>query len=202
MLLLHLALVADLSHSFIEQRHSYSRLLVTRDLFEALISEFKVFPRFREFVLLFGAKHGESEIGPPQLRFRRIVDSAGGAGHQDYAGFGTDSHSSLRLDPLTYLEIAYGLRYAELNNRTSTEPWSIRQTAIYHRFRANEMASTWVMVSASRRAERCIDRYVKGCVDLAPLNPFEIHLILLDTVLANWRPYLISLTDRIRQLVC
>lgn len=166
------------------------------------MSEFKVLPRFREFVLLFGAKHGESEIGPPQLRCRRVVASADRAGHQEYAGFGTHSHSGLQLDALTTLEIAYGLRYAELNSRQSTEPWSIRQTAIYHRFRANSMASTWVLISASQRAEQCIDRYVKSCVDLSPLNPFEIHLILLDTIIANWRPYIVSLTDRIRQQVC
>lgn len=58
------------------------------------------------------------------------------------------------------------------------------------------------MISASQRAEQCIDRYVRSCVDLSPLNPFEIHLILLDTMIANWRPYIVSLTDRIRQQVC
>ena len=59
--------------SFIRQRNSYSRLSITRGLFEDLLHRFEIFPRFREFVLLFGAKHGENEIGPPHMRFRRLV---------------------------------------------------------------------------------------------------------------------------------
>lgn len=187
--------------SFIEQRHTYSRLLINRELFETLMSEFNILPRFREFLLLFGAKHGESEIGPPQLRSRRIIDTAENTMKKAYGGFGILCFSSLQGCGLTRAELAYGLRYVELNNRNPAEPWSIRQTAIYHKFRAISKASTWVMVSASKRAEQCIDRYVKSCVDLSPLNPFEIHLIVLDTTLATWRPYIVSLTEKIRQQV-
>ena len=54
------------------------------------MSEFVVLPRFREFVLLFGAKHGENEIGPPQLRFRRLLgcSGSGDVSRPTYAGFG------------------------------------------------------------------------------------------------------------------
>ena len=86
--------IADpLCGSFIQQRHSYSRLLISRDLFETLMSEFVILPRFREFVLLFGAKHGENEIGPPQLRSRWLVEGGNDAGYQDPAGFGIGSHA-------------------------------------------------------------------------------------------------------------
>ena len=74
--------------SFIQQKHSYSRLLITRELFEALMSEFVIFPRFREFVLLFGAKQSENEVGHPQLRCRRLTEGNTIAGHQGYGGFG------------------------------------------------------------------------------------------------------------------
>lgn len=62
-----------LTFSFIRQRNSYSRLSITRELFDGLMLHFDIFPRFREFVLLFGAKHGENEIGPPHMRFRMLV---------------------------------------------------------------------------------------------------------------------------------
>lgn len=81
-----------ISFSFIQQRHSYSRLLINRDLFETLMSEFVILPRFKEFVLLFGAKHGENEVGPPQLRFRRLVKGGHSDSHQKYFGFGINSH--------------------------------------------------------------------------------------------------------------
>lgn len=52
------------------------------------MSQFVIFPRFKEFVLLFGAKHSENDIGPPQLRFRRIPACKEKSGCQLSAGFG------------------------------------------------------------------------------------------------------------------
>ncbi len=63
-------------------------------MFEALMSEFEIFPRFREFVLLFGLRLDENEIGPPRMRFRRRTTSGpppAGVTHRQYAGFGSDS---------------------------------------------------------------------------------------------------------------
>ena len=186
--------------SFIRQRHSYSRLLVTRELFEKMMSTFHVLPRFREFVLLFGAKHGENEIGPPQLRFRRLA-AAANEKQTDYLGFGMASARIALSKTDQYSDCAYGLRYVELKQRKSDDPWSVRQTAIYHKYRSKRKASTWIMISASPKTELCLDRYVRSCTDLAGLNPFEIHLIVLDTALANWRPYIVDLTERITEQV-
>ena len=170
------------------------------------MSQFVIFPRFKEFVLLFGAKHGENDIGPPQLRFRKLPAYQEKTGHQLSAGFGivfpSLFFSSIASSRLTNLELAYGLRYAELNNRRAQDPWSIRQTVVYHKYKTNDRSSTWVMIAASRRTETSLDRYIKSCEDIAQLNPFEIHLILLDTALANWRPYIVDLTERITQQVC
>lgn len=58
------------------------------------------------------------------------------------------------------------------------------------------------MVAASKRTETSLDRYIKSCEDITQLNPFEIHLIVLDTALANWRPYIVGLTEKITQQVC
>lgn len=102
---------------------------------------------------------------------------------------------------LTHPELAYGLRYAELNNRSIHDPWSIRQTAVYHKFKANDQSSSWVMIAASKNTEISLDRYIKSSENIAQLNPFEIHLIVLDTALANWRSYIVGLTERITQQV-
>lgn len=100
-------------------------------------------------------------------------------------------------------EIAYGLKYVELNNRSARKPWSTRQSAIYHRYAYGQEAntSTWVLVASSRRTKRSVGKYVRGSSDLTALNPFEIHLIILDTSLANWRPYIIYLTEQITEQV-
>lgn len=40
---------------------------------------------------------------------------------------------------------------------------------------------------------------MKSSSDLAALNPFEKHLILLDALLANWRPYIVYLRKQITE---
>lgn len=101
------------------------------------------------------------------------------------------------------LECAYAVKYAELNHRNEQRPWSIRQTAVYHRciHRGSTNASTWVMIAASRRTRRSLRRYTESSPDLAALNPFETHLILLDSLLSNWRPYIAHLTKQITDQV-
>lgn len=102
---------------------------------------------------------------------------------------------------LKKLECAYGLRYVELNNRDERIPWSVRQTAIYHKFKVDKGCSTWVVISASRTAELSLDRYLRSHQVLTALSPFEIHLILLDAALANWRPYILYLTEQVMNQV-
>ncbi|KAL9587546.1 MAG: hypothetical protein Q9203_003458 [Teloschistes exilis] len=45
-----------------------------------------IFPRFKDFVLLFGARHGEHEIGLPQLRSRRLFSNPSGPMQQLSSG--------------------------------------------------------------------------------------------------------------------
>ncbi len=183
------------------QRHSYSRLLITRDLFETLMSTLKVLPRFREFVLLFGAKQDESEMAPPSLRYRTLTLHNTKRRLRCHTGFGKKYCSIVCQSLLIEAECAYGLRYAELNHRDVKRPWSIRQTAVYHQYITDDKSSTWIMISLSQKTQLRIDRYIKSSPNAADLSPFELHLIILDSALANWRPFIISLTESITQQV-
>ena len=100
-----------------------------------------------------------------------------------------------------HTECAYGLRYAELTKRDGSNPWSIRQTAICHKYTAVDESSIWTMIAASETTRSSLDLYVRSCTDLASLNPFEIHVLVLDSALANWRLYIIALTERITHQV-
>jgi hypothetical protein len=93
-----------------------------------------------------------------------------------------------------FRECAYVLRYLELNHRGNEDlPWSLRQTAFYHRFDKSSSTSSWVYVALSLRAQARLDAYLKATGNVAVFNPFELHLLLLDTAMANWRPYLVHL---------
>lgn len=75
-------------NSLIEPRNSYSGLPLTRELFDTLMASFDVFPRFKEFVILFGRRYTEREIAPPELRFKRLLLKRVGKKTPGYAGFG------------------------------------------------------------------------------------------------------------------
>ena len=79
----------------------------------------------------------------------------------------------------------------------------MRQTAVYHKHAYGQDVNTptWVLVAASKRTKQSVQKYVEGSSNLTALNPFEIHLIILDTSLANWRPYIIYLTEQITEQV-
>jgi hypothetical protein len=69
---------------YLRQRHSNSRLQITKELFEQLLRACHVFPRFNEYIIGFGLKNSDSEVGPPPLKFRPLCTS-----HNDhYHGFG------------------------------------------------------------------------------------------------------------------
>jgi hypothetical protein len=153
-----------------------------------------------EFVLLFGARSIEYEITPPPLHFRQIEDDCGKFAQKNCAGFGKKHHSQL-VSVLTFVECAYGLRYVELNHRQTNEPWSIRQTVVYHKFLTGTRLSSWLMIAPSESTQLQWDRYLKSLRDVFKTNPFEFHIILLDAALSNWRPYIIFLTQSITREV-
>ncbi|OLE52323.1 MAG: hypothetical protein AUG51_18615 [Acidobacteria bacterium 13_1_20CM_3_53_8] len=155
------------------------------------MDEGRIFPQFKDFVLCFGAKLGDNEVGPPQLRFRCLSASV----DETFPDYGTYLCCILRLKhfKLISTECAYVLRFVELNNRNEKAPWSIRQTALYQRYTSRSRTSTMVFVALSNKAEERLQYFIREAGGLAGLNPFEVHLLILDTVMANWRPYMMYL---------
>jgi Mg2+ and Co2+ transporter CorA len=177
----YVATVPDFQAFFIRQYHSYSPLKITHDLFEALMLEACVSPQFKEYVLYMGEREREVEIAPPRLRWRAIP-----------------SHNPASL---TSYQCMYGLRFVELNGRGNlknpTSQWSLRQSAVYCNFQSTQASSTWIFVTLPKLAEGRLEDYLRTCSRTSTPNSFDIHLLLLDTVTANWRPYLVDLSAEI-----
>ncbi|KAF2656766.1 hypothetical protein K491DRAFT_357870 [Lophiostoma macrostomum CBS 122681] len=171
---------SDFRVFYLRQIHSYSRVQITKQLFEQLLEGCHVFPKFNEYLIGFGNKTSEAEVGPPPLKFRPLCDS-----HSNrYNGF----------------ECSYILRYVEFTNRGGGKsPWSLRQFAVYHRYKTNiaNPCSTWILVGASQRTELELDRYTRSIETLLGSNPFELHVIFLDTAIDSWREYLGHLTQQV-----
>ncbi|KAL3421149.1 hypothetical protein PVAG01_07594 [Phlyctema vagabunda] len=58
---------------------------------------------------------------------------------------------------------------------------------------------TWIFISPSSKMERKVNKFIEHIsaseID-GQINPLELHLVLIQAVLANWRWYIKSLVDR------
>jgi hypothetical protein len=75
-----------------------------------------------------------------------------------------------------------------------TEPWSVRQMAVYHQI--TDERDDWILISASKAAENQVDDFLKMKIRYKQLDYFQLHLALVRQSLANWRYYLEHLTER------
>lgn len=99
----------------------------------------------------------------------------------------------------TSTECAYGIRYVELNGfAPPRESWSVRQTAIYQKYKDGKQ--TWILISPSKDLQAKVETYMETLSDprsgSQAENPFELHSILIACALNKWRWYIESLVKR------
>lgn len=169
---------------FIRQHNSYSPLSVTHTQFESLLKLKHVSPRFKDYLIYMGERDREMEIAPPRLRCRPI----------------SLRDPSQRADTV---ECMYGLRYVELNGRGDinqpTTRWSLRQSAVRCSYCVEDKSTAWIFIAISRPAEQRLDEYLSERPEQSTRRQCEINLLLFDTAIGNWRPYLIDLATEIDQ---
>lgn len=97
------------------------------------------------------------------------------------------------------------LRYAEENNRKGSEPWSIRQCALYHQLRLSNHRSIYILISPYQRteAEEMLVRWMQG---LSTTDKYEHQLMrpaamLLDSHVSRWRQYMKHYEREITKMV-
>ncbi|KAF2833642.1 hypothetical protein CC86DRAFT_400258 [Ophiobolus disseminans] len=96
------------TNSYLLQRNSYSRLKITKPMFQILVEECAIFAKFGEYVIDFRWRIKDYEISPPPIRFMLYRN--------------------------TGYECSYGVRYVEFTNRVNKPPWSLRQFCVYHKY--------------------------------------------------------------------
>lgn len=175
----YIATTSGFQAFYIRQFNSYSPLSITSELFEILVSEKLVSPQFKDFILYMGERDREIEIAPPRLRWRPV------------------SNPHAPKQQTNTCECMFGLRFVELNGRGNTRNptsrWSLRQSAVYSTFQRGGADSTWIFVTISKIAQQRIEEYLGACLQESCPDPFEIYLLLIDTIMSNWRPYLVDL---------
>jgi len=165
---------AELQAFFILQRNSYSPLQTSYELYKELCRRRDVSPQFNDYILYFGSRDNEVELTPPAMRMR-----------------------SFRQDPdsLTF-ECMYGIRFVERNYRNDvplSSQWSLRQCAIYYRRTTALTGQTWIFVTVPESSKSLLDDYFAHSQLGVDRNILEIVILLVDTVMGQWRPYVVAL---------
>ncbi|KAI9891459.1 MAG: hypothetical protein M1814_002778 [Vezdaea aestivalis] len=59
--------------------------------------------------------------------------------------------------------------------------------------------SVWIFIAASEMAEKRFRKYTSAHPDLYSVNPFELHLVFLDTAISNWQRYIADRMERVQK---
>ncbi|KAH7350699.1 hypothetical protein BKA65DRAFT_243414 [Rhexocercosporidium sp. MPI-PUGE-AT-0058] len=164
----------------ISQKHSLSPLGISKSSLLKILSRYQILPEFVDVVSGFGDKQSSSdEVSEPGM------------------------YSS--LDGSNY-EISYQVRYMERNNRSHGDPWSLRQTGVYHKYSAlSDAAATptnlWILLHpmqnsvVSKRLENITAEDIRN-----DANPLRFHLLITSSYIDNWRMYLHDMTREFLEL--
>ncbi|KAH8651810.1 hypothetical protein BGZ60DRAFT_420312 [Tricladium varicosporioides] len=165
----------------IRQKHSYSRLYITRSRFKELLHHYNVFSRIWDFLLPFSFKVRESDLVNAPFRFRNLEPQ--------------------NATTLGSFECAYGYRYVELNHRDQAkrenpdyDPWSVRQSAVYQQYNSEYKRIMFILITPSETARKNLEKAILHASENGrALNAFDLHRILISTLHENWRLYIRSL---------
>ncbi|KAI3334722.1 hypothetical protein F4824DRAFT_467014 [Ustulina deusta] len=164
----------------IPQPHSWDRLLITWDTWVRLATIHHIFPCFAATVLSFGLR--TSNDGNTWNNF----------------------HSRTSLAFPGDLETCYTIRFFERNNRVGemNDPWSLRQTGVYHRLHALTGTSVWILIKPSLVLKNRLSQRLQAfwCnKNLHNMRHVLVHITILTFSLHGWRDYIATQRLRIEQ---
>jgi hypothetical protein len=100
------------------------------------------------------------------------------------------------------LELGYNLKYVAPHGRTfPKDPFSIRETGIYHKFDSEAQESIWIFMQASDALKDRLRRTHERSKDIVPMNQFLMHASIFHNLSEYWRDYLVYLEDTFSKLV-
>lgn len=97
----------------------------------------------------------------------------------------------------------------ELNHRALTDgqsPWSIRQTAVYHKLTvtpdAKQSGSTFIFIAPSPKVESQLSQLLDlSTSDERAIGPWNVHRLLVANSLSGWMDYMAWLEETLNEQV-
>ena len=167
-------------------------------MFSFLCTIYQVSPSFLDFVFPFGLKEEAKDF-----HFSGLKGEYRLASYDKTCVLPTLDRSGRDL------RFSYNLRSVEPTSRRATDPWSIRQCAVYHTFDVENGKMIWIIVKGNKEIQRRVTEVSGGSTHSGnPLrsrsNAFtaslETHMLLCNWSGENWRWYINDLEDQLQAL--
>ncbi|KAJ3576581.1 hypothetical protein NPX13_g3649 [Xylaria arbuscula] len=156
----------------------HSPTQVTSETFDRLVNTLRPFTFFLGTVLNFGIK---------------VKDD-----NNTWHGF----HSRHHLTDVGSVETCYMLHFFENNGRTTGDPWSPRQTAVYHHYHASSDRSSWILIKPSAHLEEPLQIELENASRLtlsAKSRATRLHVMFTSFALSNWPNYIATQTTKVEE---
>ncbi|KAF3081621.1 hypothetical protein TWF102_009747 [Orbilia oligospora] len=174
---------------FIDPVYSWGRLQVSEEVARRLFSSLPVHQQFISVISTFGEK-----ISPVEQSYLTYFDRI-----QILNPFRTfrSTDSAIFTQTCGY-DLGYLYKYVDLHGRERPkDPFSIRQTGVYHKYDPQAKRSVWIFIQPSESLKERLDslfsRYKDNPIDIA--LQVEVHFLVLTHAAKNWRPYITYLED-------
>ncbi|OCK75784.1 hypothetical protein K432DRAFT_307764 [Lepidopterella palustris CBS 459.81] len=177
--------------SFIRQRFSWGRLLISEDTVRKLFTSLTVHPDFLEVVHLFGEKSEPVEESFSVYFCHPLSQYQPSYPEHSFSNEG-------------YV-IGYNIKYvAEHGRPFLKDPYSVRETGVFQ-LCANGSNTTqrcnWIFVHPSEALEERLGEIFKNAKETSCALQFQIHALALLSVSENWRTYTNYLEESFRLLL-
>lgn len=96
------------------------------------------------------------------------------------------------------------LHFVENSGRTEGDPWSFRQTAVYHRCNDCSNQSSWILIKPSPHLEE----QLQAKLNVVPrpglsgkCRAAHFHVMFINFALKNWPDYIEAQRTKLEELV-
>ncbi|KAL3461778.1 hypothetical protein BJX64DRAFT_151707 [Aspergillus heterothallicus] len=156
----------------IPQEYSWGRLCITDSAFQALTKSLKPFGPFLELVGTFGFRTNADERPFHGWRGCALADECQAEKH----------------------ELCYNIQYVERHGRELKDPWSLRQTGVYHQYSGQLGSPRWVVINPSAKLGHDIIGHVGIATEDSisrsdSVKTWSLHAELLFKLGSNWTEY-------------
>ncbi|KAI9774961.1 MAG: hypothetical protein M1840_000177 [Geoglossum simile] len=145
-----------------------------------ILSRLQVYPAFVNILTSFGAEDGPYTDGRSGFHGDMVKDETG----------------------ISTFETAYMLKYVECHGRPgTTNPWSVRQMAVYQNFNDSTKLSSCLLIQTSVRAQKGISEAVQDGDTARIFDHWScLHELYLGTLSDNWAAYIKCLDVKIADI--